>query len=147
MVAAARYCSLTPCRFLDAACLLTVGSFLLTVELFFLTVDNFSYFAYSWSFFAYNGKVRLIRALRDCKQSSLTVSKKAPTVSKKASTPSPNTRENECRNLSRNRGDSNRCNFKFGALRKGPPFHGSRSSREMKIQNASCQMGGRKVTR
>ena len=27
-----------------------------------------------------------------------------------------------------------------------PPFHGSRSSREMKIQNASCQMGGREVT-
>ena len=29
---------------------------------------------------------------------------------------------------------------KCGALHKGPPFHGSRSSREMKIQNASCQM-------
>ena len=36
---------------------------------------------------------------------------------------------------------------KFGALRKGPPFHGSRSSREIKIQNASCQTGGREVTR
>ena len=35
----------------------------------------------------------------------------------------------------------------FGALRKDPPFHGSRSSREIKLQNASCQMGGRKVTR
>ena len=35
--------------------------------------------------FAYSGKVRLIRALRDCKQRSLTVSKKAPTVSTKAS--------------------------------------------------------------
>ena len=35
----------------------------------------------------------------------------------------------------------------FGALRRGPPFHGSRSSREIKIQNASCQMGGREVTR
>ena len=34
----------------------------------------------------------------------------------------------------------------LGALRKGPPFHGSRSLREMKIQNASCQMGGREVT-
>ena len=34
-----------------------------------------------------------------------------------------------------------------GALRKGPPFHGSRSSREIKTQNASCQMGGREVTR
>ena len=33
-----------------------------------------------------------------------------------------------------------------GALRKGLPFHGSRSSREIKLQNASCQMGGRKVT-
>ena len=84
---------------LDAAFLLTVGSFLLTVELFLLTVDHFSFFAYSWSFFAYSfsfltyswsfcaysGKVRLVRALRDCKQRSLTVSKKAPTVSKKAS--------------------------------------------------------------
>ena len=30
-----------------------------------------------------------------------------------------------------------------GALRRGPPFHGSRSAREIKIQNASCQMGGR----
>ena len=68
---------------------------------FLLTVDNFSYFAYSWSFFTYNfsfftcswscfgysGKVRLISALRDCKQRSLTVSKKAPTASKKASPP------------------------------------------------------------
>ena len=81
----------------DAAFLLTVGSFLLTVLL--LTVDNFSFFTYNWSFFAYNfsffacswgffaysGKVRLIRTLRDCKQRSLTVRKKAPTVSKKAS--------------------------------------------------------------
>ena len=57
-----------------------------------LTVDNFSFFTYNLSFFAYNfsfftyswsGKVLLIRALRDCKQRSLTVSKKAPTVSKK----------------------------------------------------------------
>ena len=45
---------------------------------------NFSFFTYSWSFFAYSGKVRLIRALRDCKQRSSSVSKKAPTVSKKA---------------------------------------------------------------
>ena len=64
---------------------------------FLLTVDNFSFFTYnwsfsaynfsfltcSWSFFAYSGKVRLKRALRDCKQRSLTVSKKAPTVSKR----------------------------------------------------------------
>ena len=35
---------------------------------------------------------------------------------------------------------------KYGALRKGPPFHGSRRSREIKLQNASCQMGGREVT-
>ena len=34
----------------------------------------------------------------------------------------------------------------FGALRKGPPFHGSQSSREIKLQNASCQMGGREST-
>ena len=66
---------------------------------FLLTVDNFSFFAYSWSFFvysfrsftysfiffAYSGKARLRRALRDCEQRSLTVSKKAPTVSNKAS--------------------------------------------------------------
>ena len=66
---------------------------------FLLTVDNFSFFTYSWSsfaysfsfftysssFFAYSGKVRLIRALRDCKQRSLTVRKKALTVSEKAS--------------------------------------------------------------
>ena len=30
---------------------------------------------------------------------------------------------------------------------KAPPFHGSRSSRVIKIQNASCQMGGREVAR
>ena len=60
---------------------------------FLLTVDNFSSLTYRWSFFfglqlelfAYSGKVRLLSALRDCKQRSLTVSKKAPTVSKKAS--------------------------------------------------------------
>ena len=66
---------------------------------FLLTVDNFSFFTYSWSFsaysfsfltyswsfFAYSGKVRLTRALRDCKQRSSTVSRKVPTVSKKAS--------------------------------------------------------------
>ena len=64
-----------------------------------LTVDNLSFFTYNWSFFtytfsffsysgsflAYGGKVRLISVLRDCKQRSSTVSKKAPTVSKKAS--------------------------------------------------------------
>ena len=56
-------------------------SFLLRVGAFLLPISAF--FAYSWSFFAHSGKVRLIRALRDCKQRSLTVSKKAPTVSKK----------------------------------------------------------------
>ena len=79
--------------------MLTVGSFLLTVELFYLQSTISAFFAYSWSFFAYslslfaynssffayNGKVRPIRALRDCKQRSLTVGRKAPTVSKKAS--------------------------------------------------------------
>ena len=83
----------------DAAFLLTVGSFLLTVELVLLTVDNlsfltynwsfcaynFSFSTYNWSFFAYSSKMRLVRALRDCKQRSLTVSEKAPTVSRKAS--------------------------------------------------------------
>ena len=34
-----------------------------------------------------------------------------------------------------------------GALRKGPLSYGLRSSREIKTQNASCQMGGREVTR
>ena len=68
------------------------GTFFLTVDTFsFFTYSwsffaySFSFLAYSWSFFAYSGKVRLIRALRDCKQRSSTVSKKAPTVSKKAS--------------------------------------------------------------
>ena len=93
--------SVRPTRFSisDAAFLLTVGSFLLTVELFYLRLTILAFFTYNWSFFAYslsfltynsssfayNGKVRLIRALRDCKQRSLTVSKKASTVSKKAS--------------------------------------------------------------
>ena len=75
--------------------LLTVGSFLLTVELFYLqltilafllTVGAFLLTVLAClltvgAFFAYSGKVRLIRALRDCKQRSLTASKKTPTVS------------------------------------------------------------------
>ena len=91
--------NIPPIFFLDAAFLLTIGSFLLAVELFLLTIDNCSFLTYSWSciltalaslltvgaFFAYSGKVHLRRALRDCKQRSLTVSKAAPTVSKKAS--------------------------------------------------------------
>ena len=56
--------------------LLTVGAFLLQFLVFLLTVG---------AFFAYSGKVPLIRALRDCKRRSSTVSKNAPTVSKKAS--------------------------------------------------------------
>ena len=81
----------------DAAFLLTVASFLLTVELFYsqltilallLTVSAsllavLAFLLTVGAFFAYSGKVHLIRALRDCKQRSLTVSKKAPTVSKK----------------------------------------------------------------
>ena len=77
------------CLQLEASCL--QWSFLLTVDNFsFFTYNfsvfaynfsvfayNFSFFAYSWSFFAYSGKVPLIRALRDCKQRSLTVSKKS----------------------------------------------------------------------
>ena len=84
--------------FLDAAFLLTVGSFLLTVELFYLQstilailltvraflLTNLAFLLTIGVFFAYGGKMRLLRALRDCKQRSLTVSKKAPTVSKKA---------------------------------------------------------------
>ena len=68
------------------------GAFLLTVDIFSsftynwsFSAYNFSFSAYSFSFSAYSGKVLLRRALRDCKQRSLTVSKKAPTVSKKAS--------------------------------------------------------------
>ena len=61
------------------------GAFLLTVDKFSFFAYSFSFFTYNWSFFAYSGKVRLIRAFRDCKQRSLSVSKKAPTVSKKAS--------------------------------------------------------------
>ena len=38
------------------------------------------------------------------------------------------------------------CIFDGGDA-KGPPFHGSRSSREINIQHASCQMGGREFTR
>ena len=61
------------------------GAFSRTVDNFSFFAYNFSFFTYSWSFFAYSGKVHLIWALRDCKQRSSTVSKKAPTVSKKAS--------------------------------------------------------------
>ena len=71
------------------------GAFLLTVDNFSFSsyswsffAYSFSFFTYSWSFFAYNGKVRLIRAFRDCKQRSLTVSKKTPTVGRKTSPPS-----------------------------------------------------------
>ena len=67
------------------------GAFLLTADNFsFFTYSwsffaySFSFFANSWSFFAYSGKVRLIRAFRDCKQKSSTVSKKAPTVRSKS---------------------------------------------------------------
>ena len=51
------------------------GAFLLTIDNFTLFAYSVSFSAYSWSFFAYSGKV--IRALRDCKQRSLTVSKKS----------------------------------------------------------------------
>ena len=61
------------------------GAFLLAVDNFSFSTYSWTFFACRWSFFAYSGKVLLIRALRDCKQRSLTVSKKAPTVSKKAS--------------------------------------------------------------
>ena len=58
---------------------------------FLLTVDSFSFFTcswsffpyifsfptYSWSFFAYSGKLRLIRALRDCKQKSFNCKQKS----------------------------------------------------------------------
>ena len=79
------------CLQLETSCLYS-GAFLLTIDRFslFLTVGAllltaFSFFAYSWSFLACSGKVRLIRALRDSKQRSLTVSKTPPTASEKAS--------------------------------------------------------------
>ena len=73
--------------------MLTIGSFLLTVELFYLQSTILAFLLPVGAFlltilaslpelFAYSGKVRLIRALRDCKQGSSTVRKKAPTVSK-----------------------------------------------------------------
>ena len=74
------------CLQLEASCL--QWSFLLTIDNFslLLTVGffayNFSFLTYNWSFFVYNEELRLIRGLRDCKQRSLTVSKKAPTVSR-----------------------------------------------------------------
>ena len=93
-VDAARVCL---CRFsLDAAFLLTVGSFLITMELFYLQLTIVAFLLTILAFLLtvlaslltvgdYSGKVRLRKALRDCKQRSLTVSKKAPTVSKKTS--------------------------------------------------------------
>ena len=83
----------------DATFLLTVGSFLLTVELFFyfqltivvsllkaraFSLTSLAFFYLQSELFAYRGKVRMISASRDCKQRSLTVSKRAPTVSKKS---------------------------------------------------------------
>ena len=41
-------------QILDAAFLLTVGSFLLTGELFYLQLTSLVFFTYSWNFFAYN---------------------------------------------------------------------------------------------
>ena len=76
---------------LDAAFLLTIGSFLLTVEFFDLQLFR-SFLTYSWSlfthnlsFFTYSGQLLLISTLTDCKLRSSTVSKKAPTVNKTAS--------------------------------------------------------------
>ena len=69
----------------SGASLLTVDNFSFSACSWSFLAYSCSFFAYSWSFFAYSGKVPLIRASRDCKQRSLTVSKKAPTVSKKAS--------------------------------------------------------------
>ena len=70
------------------------GAFLLTIDNFSLLTYNRSFFAYNLSFFAYNcsflacnGKVRLLRALKDCKQRKLTVSKEAPPASKKRTSP------------------------------------------------------------
>ena len=79
------------CLQFEASCLQLSFFYLQLTALAFFTYKwssfaySFSFFTYSWSFFAYSGKVRIIRALTDCKQRSLTVSKKAPTVSRKAS--------------------------------------------------------------
>ena len=86
-------------KIIDAVFWLTVGSCLLTAELFYLQLTILAFYLQLelfWLqlelfclqlelFFAYNGKVRLIRALSDCKQRGLTVSKKTLTVSNKAS--------------------------------------------------------------
>ena len=69
----------------SGAFLLAVGNFGFFTYSWSFFAYSFSFFAYNWSFLAYSGKLRLTRALRDCKQRSLTVSKKAPTVSKKTS--------------------------------------------------------------
>ena len=79
-----RFARIGPYKY-SGAFLLTDDTFSFSSLQFELLAYNFSFFAYSWSFFAYSGKVRLIRALRDCKQRSLTVSKKTPTISEKAS--------------------------------------------------------------
>ena len=77
----------------------------LTILAFLLTIG---------AFFAYSGKVRLIRALRDLKQRSSTVSKRAPIVSKKAS---PDQQAVDCklkRKLSfDNTSRTNTCNLYF----------------------------------
>ena len=76
---------------MDAAFLLTIGSFLLTVELFYLQLTVLAFLLTVGAFvltiiafylqlvgaFLLSGKVHLIRAFRDCKQRSLTVSKKS----------------------------------------------------------------------
>ena len=67
----------------SGAFLLTVDNFSFFAYNFSFSTCSFSFFTYSWSFFAYSGKVHLIRALRDCKQRSLTVSKKSPNCKQK----------------------------------------------------------------
>ena len=67
----------------NGAFLLATGSLSFSAYSFSSFAYSFSFFTYSWSFFAYGGRVHLVRALRDCKQRSLTVSKKAPSVSRK----------------------------------------------------------------
>ena len=69
----------------SGALLLTIDNFSFFTYSWCFFAHGFSFFTYNWSFFAYSGQMHLIRASRDCKQRSLTVSKKAPTVIKKAS--------------------------------------------------------------
>ena len=80
-------CTFQTCTLFSARILALTASRLPSMPSFpppLLFIASTRFFSCNWSLFACSGKVRLIRALRGCKQRNLTVSKKAPTVSKKA---------------------------------------------------------------